>query len=141
MKNAFYITPEAAEKIRRMVRESGCSSPVARMYERAEVRELFRDVEVSLLDRDVKDAALETLARSRFQEIKGALHFSLMVRIDDGDHLCSEQLLSLDGVKFVLSSELRDSLMGYHLAFDAGVFSIRNSDNQETLLSSIVTDG
>lgn len=141
MKNAFYMTPGAAEKIRQMVRESGCSNPVARMYERAEVRDSFRDVEASLLDRDVKGAALETLARSRFQEIKGALHFSLMVRIDDGGHLCSEQLLSLDGVKFVLSYELVDSLIGYHLAFDAGVFSIRDSGNQETLLSSIVTDG
>lgn len=138
MSDNFFLEPDVVERVRQMARESGYANPVARIYERAFVGNLFNDVTGPFLTG--KEGVDSSVAKDRFDEVKETIKFHLAVGIDDGNRFSPEHLLNFCGVILVLPADLATVLRGYHLAFESGSFLLRNHKGEERLLSSIVKE-
>jgi hypothetical protein len=122
---AFQISEAAVREIHRIFRESGCREPVARLYERADPRDLFDELNSAIEEGTRTRDQLEALAKKRFEEVQDQLKSSLAVGACERADFQAEHLQDANGITLVMASEFREMLHGYCLTFERDSFWLR----------------
>lgn len=137
--NAFSISKSASTEIRRILSQSNCRDPVARLYERADPMNLFDEFKTALRNETKTKEELEAMGKRRFEEVGSQLESSLVVAACDGADLASTDLCEVAGITFVMSLGVSELLRGLCLTFEEGRFVLRGADNVAHTLRSLGT--
>jgi hypothetical protein len=136
--SAFSINEAAVTEIQRILRQSKCHDPVARIYERADPGHLFDDVKTGLMRGTKSNKDLEALGKERFDEVEEQLISSLVVGACERADFRPDDLCEINGITFVMGSGVREMLREYCLTFEASRFLLRGADNVAHTLRSLV---
>ncbi len=78
---SFQISDAAKEQIIQIFKNRRCTSPVARLCERADAGELFGDIRDSLINATNGDEDISVKVGERFREVEGRLKSFLTIDV------------------------------------------------------------
>ena len=135
--SVFSINEAALTEIQRILRESKCRDPIARLFETADAGRLFDNFKAALQEGTKSPQELEAMGKKRFEEIGDQLKSSLAVGAYERADYPPEYLTDIRGITFGISAEVCEALREYCLTFEDGHFLLRGPDNVAHTLRSL----
>ena len=135
--NVFSINEAALTEIQRIIRESKCRDPIARLYETADAERLFENFKAAFQEGTKGLQELEAMGKKRFEEVGDQLKFSLAVGAHERADYPPEYLTDISGITFGIGAEICEALREYCLTFEDGRFLLRGPDNVAYTLRSL----
>jgi hypothetical protein len=135
--SAFTISPSALAEIRRILLDSQCRDPVARLYERADTRGLFDDLSTELMAGGKTDEDFRARGKDRLQQVGGQLESCLVVSACERVDIQADDLLKIGDITFAMNAAAAELLRDCCLTIENGVFVLRGSDNKAYTLRSL----
>jgi hypothetical protein len=134
---SFQISDAAKEQIIQIFESRRCTSPVARLCERADANELFDDIKDSLIHATNSDEDISIKVGERFREVEGKLKSFLTIDVLEESGHQGEDLVSVNGITFLMGDNAASLLNGCCLTFDGKNFFLIDSDNSLHTLRSL----
>lgn len=124
----FNIEKEALEQIRRIVNRSVCDNPVAVLVDMADPDEYMNDIKHAIVE-GIDQDDITRMATKKIEEVGGKLEYRLTIITFEKTELDTEYIIDMDGIFFFMSTEMREILADYSLAFNHCRFMLKNNIN------------
>jgi hypothetical protein len=134
--NDFSVDEAAAARIRYIVSLSKCLKPAVILYDSSAAGYSLYERLVTFRKQETRGLDIEAMAQEQFNEIQEQIGKTLTVDACESAAMRPEDIRDVNGIAFVMDSNVADLLSEYCLTFEDSRFVLRSgSDVAHSLLS------
>lgn len=132
----FVITESGIAEVQRRFLLFGYDAPIARLYEKTDVSDMFNDLRSTGFLASRADEEIRAIAKERISAA-GALRSSIEVGVCERKEFRSEDLIQVGDLVFVMGKDLCRMLDGCSLTFQDGRFMLLDAQGASQTLTSL----